>query len=50
MKPVLLSARDVIVKELKKKGVPICRAPRLPGAMITSLERLVSNEAEACIR
>ena len=47
MKPVLLSARDVIVKELKKKGVPICRAPRLPGAMIASLERLVSNEAEA---
>ena len=47
VKPVLLSARDVIVKELKRKGVPICRAPRLPGAMIASLERLVSNEAEA---
>ena len=47
VKPVLLSARDVIVKELKRKGIPICRAPRLPGAMIASLERLVSNEAEA---
>ena len=47
VKPVLLSARDVIVKEPKKTGVPICRAPRLPGAMIASLERLVSNEAEA---
>lgn len=47
VKTVLLSTRDILVKELKKPGVPVHRAPRLPGAMIAALERLVSNEKEA---
>ena len=46
-KTVLLSTRDILVKELKKPGTPIHRAPRLPGALIASLERLVSNNREA---
>lgn len=46
-KTVLLSTRDVLVKELKKLGTPVHRAPRLPGAVIASLERLVSNRQEA---
>ena len=46
-KTVLLSTRDILVKELKKPGIPIHRAPRLPGAVIASLERLVSNNREA---
>ena len=46
-KSVLLSARDVLVKELKKPGVPVHRAPRLPGAVIAARERLVSNRQEA---
>ncbi|CAE7240002.1 unnamed protein product [Symbiodinium sp. CCMP2456] len=47
VKTVLLSTRDILVKELKKPGIPVHRAPRLPGAMIAALERLVSNEKEA---